>query len=97
MREALERTAWDGEWYRRAFFDDATPLGSQTNDECQIDSLTQLWAVIRNTTTWHVHAIRNSSEVSKICNVNLIEDGHEHHIELGFGQQRSTHQEGSEV
>ena len=39
----------------------------------------------RNTTTWQVHAIRNSSEVSKICSVNLIEDGQEHHIELGFG------------
>jgi len=38
--------AWDGDWYRRAYFDDATPLGSAQNDECKLDSLTQSWAVI---------------------------------------------------
>jgi cyclic beta-1,2-glucan synthetase len=37
--------AWDGNWYRRAYFDDGTPLGSAQNDECRIDSLTQSWAV----------------------------------------------------
>jgi len=46
LREAIEREAWDGKWYRRAFFDDGTPLGSHTNDECQIDSLAQSWSVI---------------------------------------------------
>jgi cyclic beta-1,2-glucan synthetase len=43
---AIEHNAWDGAWYRRAYFDDGTPLGSATNDECQIDSLSQSWAVI---------------------------------------------------
>jgi cyclic beta-1,2-glucan synthetase len=43
---AVEHNAWDGAWYRRAYFDDGTPLGSATNDECQIDSLPQSWAVI---------------------------------------------------
>ena len=43
---SLEREAWDGEWYRRAFFDDGTPLGSAHSDECQIDSIAQSWAVI---------------------------------------------------
>jgi cellobiose phosphorylase len=38
--------AWDGDWYRRAYFDDGTPLGSAQNDECRIDSLTQSWAVL---------------------------------------------------
>jgi cyclic beta-1,2-glucan synthetase len=38
--------AWDGAWYRRAYFDDGTPLGSVQNDECRLDSLTQSWAVI---------------------------------------------------
>ena len=38
--------AWDGDWYRRAYFDDGTPLGSVQNEECKIDSLTQSWAVI---------------------------------------------------
>jgi cyclic beta-1,2-glucan synthetase len=42
----LEANAWDGAWYRRAFFDDGSPLGSSVNDACQIDSLAQTWAVI---------------------------------------------------
>ena len=46
IRENLEANAWDGGWYRRAYFDDGTPLGSRDNDECQIDSLSQSWAVI---------------------------------------------------
>lgn len=43
---ALEANAWDGAWYRRAYFDDGTPLGSAQNDECQIDAIPQAWAVI---------------------------------------------------
>jgi cellobiose phosphorylase len=35
---------WDGDWYRRAYFDDGTPLGSGANDECRIDSIAQSWA-----------------------------------------------------
>jgi cellobiose phosphorylase len=46
LRAALEASAWDGAWYRRAYFDDGTPLGSAQNDECQIDTLPQAWAVI---------------------------------------------------
>ncbi|HJZ92801.1 MAG TPA: hypothetical protein VKE40_18145 [Gemmataceae bacterium] len=46
LRAALEATAWDGAWYRRAYFDDGTPLGSAQNDECQIDAIPQAWAVI---------------------------------------------------
>ncbi|QYF95950.1 cyclic beta 1-2 glucan synthetase [Massilia sp. PAMC28688] len=42
----VEENAWDGQWYRRAYFDDGTPLGSDTNDECQIDSISQSWGVI---------------------------------------------------
>ncbi|MGE0756042.1 MAG: glucoamylase family protein [Pirellulaceae bacterium] len=45
IRHALEQQAWDGHWYRRAYFDDGTPLGSAQNDECQIDSIAQTWAV----------------------------------------------------
>jgi cyclic beta-1,2-glucan synthetase len=41
--------AWDGDWYRRAYFDDGTPLGSVQNDECKLDSLTQSWAVLAGT------------------------------------------------
>ena len=43
---AIESSGWDGDWYRRAYFDDGFPLGSKKNDECQIDSLGQSWAVI---------------------------------------------------
>ncbi len=44
--EAIEREAWDGSWYRRAYFDDGSPLGSIQNDEGKIDSLAQSWAAI---------------------------------------------------
>jgi cyclic beta-1,2-glucan synthetase len=43
---AVEAKGWDGEWYRRAYFDDGTPLGSRENDECRIDSIAQSWSVI---------------------------------------------------
>jgi cellobiose phosphorylase len=46
LASAAEHEGWDGKWYRRAFYDDGTPLGSFTNDECKIDSLCQSWAVI---------------------------------------------------
>jgi len=47
LREALEQHAWDGRWYRRAFMDDGTPLGSwETEGGCRIDSLSQSWAVL---------------------------------------------------
>jgi cellobiose phosphorylase len=46
IRENLEKEAWDGGWYRRAYFDDGTPLGSRENEECQIDSLAQSWSLI---------------------------------------------------
>lgn len=46
LTEAAELAGWDGEWYRRAFYDDGTPMGSNTSDDCQIDSLCQSWAVM---------------------------------------------------
>jgi cyclic beta-1,2-glucan synthetase len=46
LKASLEREAWDGEWYRRAYFDDGTPLGSAGNAECRIDSIAQSWGVI---------------------------------------------------
>ncbi len=45
LRQAAER-AWDGQWYRRAYFDDGTPLGSGANQECRIDAIAQSWAVL---------------------------------------------------
>jgi cyclic beta-1,2-glucan synthetase len=46
FRSAVQKNGWDGEWYRRAFFDDGSPLGSRLNEECRIDSLAQSWAAI---------------------------------------------------
>jgi cyclic beta-1,2-glucan synthetase len=46
LREALERDGWDGDWYRRGYFDDGTPLGSASSSECRIDSIAQSWGVI---------------------------------------------------
>jgi cellobiose phosphorylase len=46
LQENIELHAWDGAWYRRAYFDNGEPLGSATNPECQIDSLPQSWSVI---------------------------------------------------
>ena len=46
LARALESAGWDGDWYRRAYFDDGTPLGSVSNQECRIDSIAQSWAVI---------------------------------------------------
>jgi cellobiose phosphorylase len=46
LGRALEETAWDGGWYRRAWFDDGTPLGTAAGEECRIDLLPQAWSVI---------------------------------------------------
>ena len=46
LKGALEQQGWDGDWYRRAYFDDGTPVGSVSNSECRIDSIAQSWAVI---------------------------------------------------
>ncbi len=46
LKAALERDGWDGDWYRRAFFDDGTPLGSAHDAECRIDSIAQSWGVM---------------------------------------------------
>jgi cellobiose phosphorylase len=46
LRRNIEQHGWDGEWYRRAYFDDGSPLGSAGNAECRIDSIAQSWSVI---------------------------------------------------
>ncbi|HXA50806.1 MAG TPA: glycosyl hydrolase family 65 protein, partial [Candidatus Acidoferrum sp.] len=46
LKNAVERSAWDGEWYLRGYFDDGSPLGSHANPEAQIDSLPQSWAIL---------------------------------------------------
>ncbi|PZX60488.1 cellobiose phosphorylase [Algoriphagus ratkowskyi] len=48
LQANIEKSAWDGEWYQRAWFDDGTPLGSKVNEECSIDAISQSWAVLTN-------------------------------------------------
>ena len=46
LRKRIHDNAWDGAWYRRAYFDDGTPLGSAQNEECRIDSISQSWSIL---------------------------------------------------
>ncbi|HEX6168476.1 MAG TPA: glucoamylase family protein [Chitinophagaceae bacterium] len=46
LQTNIERSGWDGEWYRRAYFDDGSPLGSKENTECRIDAIAQSWSVL---------------------------------------------------
>ena len=48
LKRALNNNGWDGRWYKRAFMDDGSVLGSMENDECRIDSIAQSWSVISN-------------------------------------------------
>jgi cyclic beta-1,2-glucan synthetase len=46
VKQALDTAGWDGEWYRRGYYDDGTPLGSRERDACQIDAIAQSWSVM---------------------------------------------------
>ena len=46
LRRNIEQNGWDGKWYRRAYFDDGSPLGTESNQECKIDSIVQSWSVL---------------------------------------------------
>jgi cellobiose phosphorylase len=48
LQRNIDTHAWDGNWYRRAYFDDGTPLGSSQNEECMIDSIAQSWSILSN-------------------------------------------------
>ncbi|KPQ28878.1 MAG: cyclic beta-1,2-glucan synthase ChvB [Halomonas sp. HL-93] len=57
LRLALESNAWDGQWYRRATYDDGSWLGSKDSDACQIDSIAQTWAVLSGAAEPHRAAL----------------------------------------
>ncbi|PWT76645.1 MAG: cyclic beta 1-2 glucan synthetase, partial [Bacteroidetes bacterium] len=48
LKKNIQKNAWDGGWYRRAYFDNGEPLGSKENTECKIDSIPQSWSIISN-------------------------------------------------
>jgi cyclic beta-1,2-glucan synthetase len=64
LKKALEEHGWDGDWYRRAYFDDGTPLGSVQNEECRIDSIVQSWGVISGAAE-NYRAVRSMAAVEE--------------------------------
>ncbi|MDX9989607.1 GH36-type glycosyl hydrolase domain-containing protein [Thiothrix unzii] len=71
LRQNLERHGWDGAWYRRAYFDDGTPLGSSSNPECQIDSIAQSWSVLSG-----VGAPERTAQAMQSLNTHLVRRNH---------------------
>ncbi len=64
LQTALEQEGWDGNWYRRGYFDDGTPLGTSTSSECQIDSIAQSWGVISGAAD-PIRAVRSMAAVDE--------------------------------
>jgi len=71
LSQNIERHGWDGEWYRRAYFDDGTPLGSTSNPECQIDSIAQSWSVLSG-----VGAPERTAKAMRALNEHLVRREH---------------------
>jgi cyclic beta-1,2-glucan synthetase len=67
--EAAERAGWDGAWYRRAYFDDGSPLGSAESDDCKIDSIAQTWSVIS-----HAGDPEHARTAMRSVNEHLVRD-----------------------
>ncbi|MDQ2668695.1 MAG: glycosyl transferase [Gemmatimonadota bacterium] len=64
---ALNDAGWDGAWYRRAYYDDGTPLGTASGDECRIDAIAQSWAVISR-----VAAVDRATQAMDAMEANLV-------------------------
>jgi len=71
LRQSIEEHGWDGEWYRRAYFDDGTPLGSAGNAECRIDSIAQSWSVLSGTGSGGGNLVR-SRQAMKALDERLV-------------------------
>ncbi|WP_083917397.1 glycoside hydrolase family 94 protein [Leeia oryzae] len=69
LRLRIEQHGWDGEWYRRAYFDDGTPLGSASNSECRIDSISQSWSVLSG-----AGDVNRSRMAMQAVNTHLVRD-----------------------
>lgn len=89
LRGNIEQSGWDGQWYRRAYFDDGTPLGSSQNQECQIDSISQSWSVLSGAGTQDRTAIAMESLYTRLVRLNdgivLLLDPPFDHSELNPG------------
>ena len=71
LRQNIEQQGWDGAWYRRAYFDDGTPLGSAANSECQIDSIAQSWSVLSG-----VGALERTQQAMESLDQRLVRRDH---------------------
>jgi cellobiose phosphorylase len=71
LRQNLEQHGWDGGWYRRAYFDDGSPLGSASNVECRIDSVAQSWSVLSG-----AGDVRRSRMAMKAVDERLVRRDH---------------------
>lgn len=71
LSQNIEQHAWDGAWYRRAYFDDGTPLGSINNPECQIDSIAQSWSVLSR-----IGAPERTAQAMQSLNQQLVKREH---------------------
>ena len=69
LLRAIETQGWDGAWYRRAYYDDGTPLGSDQSQDCRIDAIAQSWSVIAGG-----NAARSRSAVDSSISELLVED-----------------------
>ncbi len=67
--EAIEASAWDGDWYRRAYYDDGAPLGSKESEFCKIDSIAQSWSVIS-----HAGNAERSATAMRSFNEHLVRE-----------------------
>ncbi len=75
LRGNIEQHGWDGEWYRRAYFDDGTPLGSTENAECQIDAIAQSWSILSGAGTQERSQVAMESVARRLVrrDANLIQ------------------------
>ena len=71
LKDNINKHAWDGKWYRRAYFDDGTPLGSAENEECKIDSISQSWSVLSG-----AGLPERSAEAMEALNEHLVNREH---------------------
>lgn len=71
LQKNIEASAWDGEWYMRAWFDDGTPLGTRANSECRIDAIAQSWSVLSGAGNVHRQHLAMQSLDTNLVDRNL--------------------------
>lgn len=76
LRQRVETHAWDGLWYRRAYFDDGTPLGSAANTECRIDSISQSWSILSLAAAPDTHISSRSVQAMDAVYEHLVRPEH---------------------